>query len=222
MQTSGNRSSFYRPATRRSTRVAGVGMAVGFMFAVAGLGACSPGSLPGDFQVPGVTPATGGTSGGNTGGAPGPAAGGSVGSMGGSGGMPSAGGAVSPSTPVANCTKFSTLGDADGFFKMRCGVASNCHGASAPWTEMSGTNLFMSLLDAKPKFDCTSDKIINSGDYMKSLLVAKTSQMAPACPTGGTSAMALMPPANMMPMMAPLNPDEVTCIQQFAKAASGH
>jgi hypothetical protein len=221
MQTSGNRSSFYRPATRRSTRVAGVGMAVGFMFAVAGLGACSPGSLPTDFPVNGVAPAAGGTTGSNTGGAPGPAAGGSVGSMGGSGGTPSAGGDIG-TRPLANCAAYATVNDYETKLLVpQCGK-SGCHvaGGLAP-PDMAMPNIYSRLLDKFVSYAATTcdkgkDKLIDSsGTAETSFFVAKMRDKMPKCPSGAAGGL-------QMPFgLAALPQSDIDCTVAYVKAVLG-
>src|SRR5437762_2916496 len=153
MQTSGKRSITSGLVAHRTSKVAGLGRAASLMiFAAIGV-ACSPGSLPPDFATAG---AGGGAAG--AGGTPG------TGGMGGAGG----GGATTADTPVANCAKFSTLGMADGWFQMRCGFNSACHGAMAPWTDMPMlAPLWSKLIDRKPTIACggSNTKLIDKADW---------------------------------------------------------
>lgn len=202
MQTSGKRSITFRPASDRTTRVAGLGLRTSlWFFAVTTVVSCSPGSLPDGFV-------DGGPGGGGTGGT-----GGGV--------------AVTAATPVANCSKFGTLGEADAWFQMRCGINSGCHGSTAVWTDMQAlAPLWSKLPDRKPIIACLggNTKLVDKADWMKSFLIVKTSQMVPACPSGMNAGTVMPPPAAMQPagvMAAPLMPDEVACIAQFAQAAAG-
>ena len=164
--------------------------------------------------------ASGGSGGGGTGtGGGGGSSGGAQGDAGGTGGMPAA---VNKDTPIANCSKYPTLGKMDDFFAMRCGVAVNCHNAMAPWTNMALTDSWMVLKDAVPKIDCKSDKIVDSTTWSKSLVWVKTRKPGPpACPTAGGIPGTIMPPPEMMPKMDALTADEDMCLQGFLKAIAG-
>jgi hypothetical protein len=125
-----------------------------------------------------------------------------------------------------NCPKFQTLGGADTWFQMRCGINSACHGTGAVWTDMPmQAPLWMKLLDKKPAVACFGGmaKLIDKADWMKSFLIVKTSQMMPACPSGGSGPGTPMPPQPPPAGIAapPLTAEEVTCIAQFAQAAAG-
>jgi hypothetical protein len=210
MQTSGKRSITSRPVADRTSKVAGLGLAVSLVFfgAIVGI-ACSPGSLPSDF------PLAGGSGAGGVGGA-------------GGGGGPDGGGgpAVGPSTAVADCPKFKTLGEADGYFASRCGFNPLCHGTGAVWTDLQKPNIWMRLLNEKTKVDCTGadTKVIDGTAWMKSLMLVKASQMTPTCPSGMTPGTVMPPPPDLQtvtPKVPALTPEEVTCISNFTKAASG-
>jgi len=203
--TSGKRSITSRLVDDRTTRVAGLGLRTTFLFSVMTIVvSCSPGSLPDGFA----------------------GAGGGAGGAGGSGPPPT----VTENTPVANCSKFTTLGLADAWFTMRCGFNGACHGNGAPWTDMTQAPLWMKLQNKKPIVACSggSAKLIDTTDWMKSYLFIKTSQMAPACPSGGIAPGTIMPPPDAMQALpagvahaAPLAADELTCVAQFAQAAAG-
>jgi hypothetical protein len=215
MQTSGKSSITSCLVAHRTTKVAGLGLAASLViFATAGV-ACSPGSLPPGFNATGAG-GSGGTGAAGTGG------------MGGAGG---GGMAPSADTPVANCMKFTTLGQADGWFQMRCGFNAACHGSGAPWTDMTmQAPLWSKLIDKKPVIACAggNTKLIDKAEWMKSMILVKATQMAPACPSGGMTPGTIMPPPPEMQALPagtmkapPLAPDEVTCITEFVKAASG-
>jgi hypothetical protein len=216
MQTSGNRSSFYRPVSSWTSRVAGMGLAVGLLFAASVAGtSCSPGTLPPDFQPvvgSGGTAPTGGT-------------GGTSGSGGGNptGGMGGMAGSVTRDTKVASCSKFKTLGESDDYLKMRCGAGKGaCHSTGAVWTNMDGPDTWKTFLMKNATLSCGGAKLIDSADWMNSLIVIKTSQAMPKCPGAQAIPGDLMPSKLADPMQVALSADEVTCFQQLAKAASGN
>lgn len=152
-------------------------------------------------------------------------AGGEGGGGGGGGGAGGTSASISADTEVANCSKFSTLGAADAFFGERCGVATACHATGAPWSDFKAANVFMRMLDAKPKVDCTSSKMLDKANWMKSLILAKTSQATPACPSGDSPG-TQMPPAEkdqaIQDKVPALTADEKTCVEEFVKAATGN
>jgi hypothetical protein len=191
------------------------------------LAACQAGELPctKDDEWKAIcagSKASGGTGGGaaGSGGGGGGGSGGAMADAGGTGGKPA--GTLSKDTPIANCAAYPTVGKMDDFFSMRCGVNATCHGAGAPWTAMAGADVWMALKDAMPKIDCRMDKVVDSGDWAKSLVWVKTrSPGPPACPTPGGVAGVLMPPADLPPKMPVLTADENTCLQGFLKAIAG-
>ena len=209
MQTSGKRSIISRPVSDRTTRVAGLGLSASFLFfAMTIVVSCSPGELPSEFQ------------GMETGGS------GGSGGTGGAGGAPAT---TTADTPVMNCPKFSTLGAADTWFQMRCGINSTCHGTGAVWTDMQTQTapLWMKAVNKAPAIACFGGmaKLIDKTDWMRSYLIIKTSQAMPACPSGGMGPGTIMPPPAALQgagvMAAPLTAEEQTCISQFAQAAAG-
>jgi hypothetical protein len=205
--------------------------AVVFLGSMVGLG-CQPGSLPCDKDNEwkaicasdgggGVT-STGGSGGGNTGGSSGSGGGTSSGGTGGSGGGMDAGsgggggGSVSESTAVPGCDAFKTVGEMESkFFAMRCGKGAACHeGATAAFGDLKTTPIYKRLLDTPVKLNCTSPspaKWIDKGDYMKSLIIAKTTDM-PKCPNDTTKGAGLRMPST--PEMV-LSDSEATCLKNY-------
>jgi hypothetical protein len=210
---------------RQAKRISRIDKSVGVL--VVGvwlLAGCQAGELPctKDEEWKAIcagSKASGGSGGGGTA-TGGSGGGGAQGDAGGTGGMPAA--TVNKDTPIANCSKYPTLGKMDDFFAMRCGVAVNCHNAMAPWTNMALTDSWMVLKDAVPKIDCKSDKIVDSTTWSKSLVWVKTRKPGPpACPTTGGIPGTIMPPPEMMPKMDLLTADEDACLQGFLKAIAG-
>jgi hypothetical protein len=212
MQTSGNRSSFYRPANGWTSRVAGVGLAVGVLLAAAAVQmSCSPGSLPADFPVGGsVTPGTGGISGGNTGG-----------TMMGTGGMPATG--DMGTRPLANCAAYPTVNDYETKLLVpQCGKAG-CHtpsgGLSPP--DMASPNIYSRLIDKFVAYtastcDKTKDKLIDSGGTADaSFFVSKIRDKAPKCPSGPAGGL-------QMPFgLPPLAQSDIDCSVAYVNAILG-
>jgi hypothetical protein len=131
---------------------------------------------------------------------------------------------------VPNCTKFTTLGQADAWFQMRCGFNSGCHGPGSPWIDLQEqAPLWMKLLNKKPILACLrgNAKLIDTTDWMKSFLFTKTIEAIPVCPSGGIGPGMIMPPPSDQPalpagMKSPaLAAEELTCVAQFVRTAAG-
>jgi hypothetical protein len=102
----------------------------------------------------------------------------------------------------------------------------------APWTDMMTQAPLWKWADLakKPTLACLGGmaKLIDKTDWMKSFLFIKTSQMVPACPSGGMGPGTIMPPPPELQALPagvaksmPLDPDELKCVAQFAQAAAG-
>jgi hypothetical protein len=212
MQTSGNRSSFYRPANGWTSRVAGVGLAVGVLIAAgAAQMSCSPGSLPPDFPVGGgVTTPTGGMGGGNTGGMMG-------------GGTGGGGGGDMSARPLANCAAYPTVADYETKLLVpQCGK-SGCHTASGGLSppDMASPNIYSRLIDKYVAYVSTTcdkgkDKLIDSGGTADtSFFVAKVRDKAPKCPSGPAGGL-------QMPFGLPaLSQSDIDCTVSYVAAILG-
>ena len=122
-------------------------------------------------------------------------------------------------TPVANCAAYPTLGAMSGFLERRCGVAVACHAQASPWTTLEGPDLFATLLDVRPKFDCMRSLLIDSVNPLDSLLYIKSAEAIPICPDG-SSGMLQMPPQQLSPVQPLLTAEELVCLEQFVRAAA--
>ena len=187
---------------------------------------CQPGKLcdKDEYTELCENPQLGGTGGGGTGG------GGTGG--GGAGGNRDGGGmevlkTVTRDTPVADCpTEFNTVGKMDNFFAMRCGPdGSSCHlpAFDIAWRDFKTADVWMRMADPATRTTvCAGSRIIDSRNWANSLMLAKVKDPV-ACPPGSSGAPGLrMPPANMAPMMEPLNAAELKCLENFVRAASGN
>jgi hypothetical protein len=187
---------------------------------------CQPGKLcdKDEYQELCENPQLGGTGGGGSGG------GGTGG--GGSGGNRDGGGmemlkVVTRDTPVADCpNEFNTVGKMDAFFKMRCGPdGSNCHtpAFAIAWRDFNTADVWMRMADPATKTAaCAGSRIIDNRNWASSLMLAKVKDPV-ACPPGSTGAAGLrMPPPGMVPMMNPLSADELKCLENFVRAATGN
>jgi hypothetical protein len=190
MQTSGNGSSISRPAGGRTTRAAGVGLAIGAVVMVTGAWiSCSPGELNCDK----VTCPNG--SGGSGGGEAGSGGGGGSAAAGGSGG----GGGTAPSEcdslGVKTPTDFETK-----FIVAKCST-SMCHGPTSAFFPkgLSQQSMIRSLLVGKKgQLYCKNDYYINKTDPSKSFVLAKISADGDmvTCPSGGAGGLRM---PNAMP-----------------------
>jgi hypothetical protein len=187
---------------------------------------CQPGKLCDKEEYTELcdNPQLGGTGGGGTGG------GGTGG--GGAGGNRDGGGmealkTVTRDTPVADCpTEFNTVGKMDNFFAMRCGPdGSSCHlpAFDIAWRDFKSADVWMRMAaDTTRTTVCAGSRIIDNRNWANSLMLAKVKDPV-ACPPGSTGNAGLrMPPANMAPMMDPLSPAELKCLENFVRAATGN
>jgi hypothetical protein len=219
---------------RRFQQIApGVALSLfGCLVAASVLQGCQPGKLcdKEEYSDLCANPPTGGTGGGGVGG--GGSGGGGTGG-GGSGGnrdggaMEMAAAPVNDDTPVADCADYNTLGKMDTFFAMRCGSDGACHtspGATA-WTDMKMPKVYSRLLNVAPKFACTADKMIDPGDWSKSVLLVKVRDAMPLCKNGSKAGTTVMPPPLAAQAQAmkqdPLTDAEKTCLENFVRAAAG-
>ena len=185
----------------------GVGTAVGAVMVLGSvLVGCAPGTIcdKAGYEEQCMNPVggTGGSGGGGSGGSGG--SGGTGGSRDG-GGMEAAGATVGPSTAVANCTMYPTVGKMDDFFKARCGTNSACHD-NMIWTDMKSANAYTRMIDKPANFTCRTTagttKLINKQNWRQSFIYVKTHEMMPGCPDGSTSPMLntiMPPPASAQP-----------------------
>ncbi len=182
---------------------------------------CQPGELPCDStpewqQICAKTGGAGG-SGGSGGGMP----------MGGAGGGP----VVDRNTPVKDCTQWKTLGEMDKFFLNRCAAGGGTEGAqchvssnAAVWSDFTAADVWSRLKDKEPKISCKGAKMINSGTWGDSVILAKVKAGTgtPMCPPGGSNPGVGMPPqATFTPKMDLLTADETKCLENFLKAIAG-
>jgi hypothetical protein len=222
-------------------KLVGVGIAVGFAaLGATGSFSCAPGVLPpcedDNAEYPDCwSPSAGdgganpGGSGGNAGSGGGGSGGGMAGGMGGMGGVAAGGGSGKTPTAtsaVAPCTKFQTLGEADAWFKMRCGSGKGgCHQAMyrAVWGELESADIWkrLSNVDAVQSCKGSSKMIVPGADWKKSVLYIKTHEMMPKCPDGKEAGATIMPPPGMADYPA-LTAEEKTCIENFVKVAAGN
>ena len=201
--------------------VAGVGTAVGAVIFASVLLGCAPGKLPCDDPAWKEVCESDGGGGVVNGGAPGGSGGmsGNSGGMGGSSGGMGGGAGISASTTI-NCSEYPTIGDMDKFFAMRCGAAAACHAMAIPWTDMKAPEVWKRLADKNSTVSCKDAKLIDTKTWSNSVILAKTKTPV-ACPPGGSNPGLPMPPANMMPMMAPLSAAETTCLENYLKKIAG-
>lgn len=145
---------------------------------------------------------------------------GAGGSSGGSGGNNSGGGSGSGNedpvlmAAVENCEAFPTVGEVEtNLIKPKCGTGSGCHGTSGAKfpPELSSPKMYDRLFDKNVELACPDDKLIDPQEVDKSLLSVKQ-QDEPKCKDG-------MKAGERMPFNKdPLEPSEVTCIEEYVKA----
>lgn len=202
-------------------RVAGVGTAIGAVIFGALIASCAPGKLPCDkdeqwrmvCDAEDVGQGGSGGGGGGQGGASGMGGGPS-----GMGGAPS--GEVTAATEI-DCAAYPTVGKMDDFFAMRCGVNATCHQNPVPWSDFKSADVFKRMLDIAPKASCTGGgKLIDKANWANSVVLLKTKTPV-MCPPGATTPGTIMPPPNLPPMMDPLSPAELTCLENFVKKVAG-
>ena len=123
-----------------------------------------------------------------------------------------------PSTPVADCPAYKTIGEMDAFFAMRCGSNSACHAPPGPFGDFKAAKVYDRTFN-KPSIECKNELLIDPVDPMKSVLWLKT-QDPPKC-AAGSSIPPRMP--SKIPGMdeVPLKPEESTCLQNYLKALAG-
>jgi hypothetical protein len=90
---------------------------------------------------------------------------------------------------------------------------------------MHKPDMWMRLRDVNTKVDCTpGSKLIDSSDWTKSMILIKTQQAMPTCPTGFAPGTVQPPPAELQAIdvkVPPLDATEKQCIVEFIKAAAG-
>ncbi|MDX2020614.1 MAG: hypothetical protein SF187_10255 [Deltaproteobacteria bacterium] len=148
----------------------------------------------------------------NAGGGGGGGGGGSSG--GGSGGGGASGGDVLGKT-VENCGDYPTIGEVETkLIKVKCGDPSGCHGTSGAKfpPELKTANMYERLFDKPGVGVCTSDKLIDSGDSAKSMMLTKLGD-TPKC-TDGSDGGAKMPFSDK----TMLTDGDKTCLQEYVKA----
>jgi hypothetical protein len=208
--------------------VAGVGVAVGVIGSL--FLACAPGELPcgkAEWQTVCAERPAGGA--GGSGAGAGGSTGGSGGGAGGTGG--SSAFVATANTMVKDCAMFNTVGQADMFFKMRCGVeGGTCHVKAYDmiWQDFQSADVWNRFTKdptaqngpRKAKAACVGGKLVDQDNWENSVLWAKTKSPV-VCPPGTNVIGVTMPPGNMMPMMNPLTDPEKKCIEGFLKALAG-
>jgi len=204
MQTSGNGSSFSRPAAGRTTRAASVGMVIGaVVLASSAWISCSPGELDCE-KVSCIQTSVTGNDGGMTN--------------------------TDPPAPSACGSGIKTLTDFETkFIVPKCGTSA-CHAAVFPPKNLNMASMIRKqLVGVKAQTLCIdkegggakADFYINKDDVDKSYILAKITSMEDmvTCPNGekgGTR----MP--NSMPTIAGprLSDDEITCFTWWVKAVA--
>lgn len=195
-------------------KVAGVGTAMGAVIFGSLLFACAPGALPCDkddewkgickgVDDGGITPSGTGGSNNQTGGNSG--SGGAGGGMGGNNG-----GAPNAETPVADCSKWSTVGAMDMFFANKCGSGGAlCHAAKAVWGDFLAPEFYKRGPTIKTVLGCIGTPLVDTTDHTKSAIFMKIN--------GDTKCGTKMPPEAAMAMQK-IDESEKTCIINYLKA----
>jgi hypothetical protein len=190
------------------------------------LSACQPGTV--DCESGACGGASGGGGSTNKGGSGGGGSSGGGSGGGGSGG--SSGAMVTPDTAVPDCGMFgSKVGDVEmNFFPMKCGTGkgSTCHGSGAVWGDFSkpplhsGTTGNKAML--KSSIVCTGEKLVNTSNSAKSVIVLKVSNDGPKCPDGTTENGVRMPADEADTTKSkPLSADELKCLTSYVKVVAG-
>ena len=149
----------------------------------------------------------------------------------GGGGTGGTGGGITTAPPgetkVANCAKYPTLAAMDDFFATRCADNIVCH-ATVVYSDFKMPEVWRRMFNKNAYASCKKSKMLDPSDYRKSMFLAK--QQAPvACPiTNGDQDLPgdTMPPPPAKQLrpdkVAALTPDELTCLENFVKAATGN
>jgi hypothetical protein len=135
-------------------------------------------------------------------------------------------------TEVKNCARFTTVGGADAYFKMRCAPGmSGCHLAmyDRQWQDFESPGVWERLTKdpmnqnqaRRSASACVGGRVADTSNWENSVLRAKIKSPVVCPPTGSGLGGFSMPPGQLMPKMDPLEPDEVACIEGFLKALAG-
>jgi hypothetical protein len=148
---------------------------------------------------------------------------------GGGGNGGSGGTAMAPpgTTKVANCAKYPTLAAMDDFFLTRCADNVACH-ATVVYSDFKMPEVWRRMFNKNAYASCKKTKMLDPTDYRKSMFLAK--QQAPVtCPiTNGDQDLPgdTMPPPPAKQLrpdkVAALTAEELTCLENFVKAATGN
>ncbi len=189
------------------------------------LSGCQPGTVDCD-AVDCDNPTAGAGGGGSGGGGSGGGGSGGGGSGGGGSGGGGSGSAITAETPVADCASFGeTVGDVETkFFPMKCGTAegNQCHGQGAIWGDFSKPPLFSNnKAMTKTSLLCSPEKIVNTSDSAKSVILTKVTSDTPKCDNGDDNGTRMPVDIEDGTKTNPLSPDEIKCLTAYAKAISG-
>jgi hypothetical protein len=81
----------------------------------------------------------------------------------------------------------------------------------------------MRMRDVGTKVTCMGSKLIDTSNWMNSMILVKTQQAQPVCPAGSPPGLIQPPPPNVQgidPKVPPLSADEKRCVVEYIKAAA--
>lgn len=137
------------------------------------------------------------------------------GGSGGGGGGGSGSGSDILGKTVENCGDYPTIADVETkLIKVKCGDPSGCHGTSGAKfpPELKNPNMYDRLFDKPGVGVCTSDKLIDSSDSAKSMLLTKLAE-TPKC-SDDSDGGAKMPYTDK----TMLTDGDKTCLEEYVKA----